>query len=152
MYAQNNSIHFDIVDSNIAISGVDGACNVDTNPHGVEIKRIISLTGIADKCPPKKGIKYLMLPTMDEEGYDIKNDVQISLMFIADGIKSGEMTLVHCYAGMSRSATVVLAYLMSRYKWSLDKSINFLRKKRPIVNPNQGFMKFLKEFEKSGSY
>jgi protein-tyrosine phosphatase len=43
---------------------------------------------------------------------------------------------VHCYAGMSRSATVVIAYLMKSHMWPYDSALAFLRWKRAIVNPN----------------
>ena len=63
-------------------------------------------------------------------------------------IKGNEKILVHCLAGISRSATIVIAYLMwtqhLKYKEALEK----VKEKRPLVGPNEGFEKQLEMFEK----
>ena len=55
--------------------------------------------------------------------------------------------LVHCYYGVSRSAAIVLGYLMERENMFLDDSLKYLRIIRPQVKPNDGFLKQLKRFE-----
>ena len=62
-------------------------------------------------------------------------------------IKGDEKILVHCMAGASSSATIVIAYLMWNKRWKLDKAFETTREKRPIVGPNEGFMKQLEMFE-----
>ncbi len=57
-------------------------------------------------------------------------------------------TLVHCYAGISRSATLVISYLMKHKGMSLNAAIQHCRKVRPIVNPNHGFIDQLSKFER----
>jgi hypothetical protein len=54
---------------------------------------------------------------------------------------------VACAAGISRSATLVLAYLMKREGLSLPVACTLVRSVRPIVQPNHGFMWQLVEFE-----
>ena len=54
--------------------------------------------------------------------------------------------LFHCYAGISRSSSVAMAYLMAVYKIRLEKALEIARR-RPIVNPNQGFYEALRKFE-----
>lgn len=44
--------------------------------------------------------------------------------------------LVHCVAGLSRSAVVVAGYLMLRYKMEAYESINFIKDRRTIIHPN----------------
>lgn len=58
-----------------------------------------------------------------------------------------EVVLVHCAAGISRSATLVIAWLMFRQGLSLDEALSFVRKRRPIVRPNLGFMRQLQIWE-----
>jgi hypothetical protein len=60
---------------------------------------------------------------------------------------NGGRTLVACAAGVSRSATLVLAYLMKREGLSLPVACTLVRSVRPIVQPNHGFMWQLVEFE-----
>lgn len=50
---------------------------------------------------------------------------------------------VHCLMGISRSATVVSAYLIATKKMPGASAIAFVQKKRPIVCPNLGFRKQL---------
>ena len=63
-------------------------------------------------------------------------------------IKGDEKVLVHCMAGASRSATVVIAYLMWVNKWKFEEAFSFVKSKRPIACPNDGFQDQLKLFEK----
>lgn len=55
--------------------------------------------------------------------------------------------LIHCYMGSSRSATIVLAYLMKIHSMTLQESLKLLKKKRSIVNVNTSFYTNLKEIE-----
>ena len=50
---------------------------------------------------------------------------------------------MHCMAGVSRSATLVIAYIMKKYKMSLDEAKKLVEAKRPFINPNPGFIKQL---------
>ena len=63
-------------------------------------------------------------------------------------IKGDEKILIHCAAGASRSATIVIAYLMWKNKIKYDEALQFVQKKRSIVWPNREFKEQLKMFEK----
>ena len=56
--------------------------------------------------------------------------------------------LVHCYAGVSRSASVVIAYLMQEKDMLFQEAFQFASKRRPVIFPNMGFQRQLCEFEK----
>ena len=79
--------------------------------------------------------------------YDSENIIQYfgeCLKFI----KGEEKVFVHCAAGESRSATIVIAYLMWKNKMVFDKAYDFVRQKRPRIYPNFGFRQQLQMFEK----
>lgn len=62
-------------------------------------------------------------------------------------IRGGGKVLVHCVAGVSRSASIVLAYLLKFHFKSLRESFHFLAAKRALVRPNLGFWRQLIDFE-----
>ena len=63
-------------------------------------------------------------------------------------IKGEEKVFVHCAVGASRSATIVIAYLMWKNKKQFDEILKLVQNLRPIVWPNEGFKDQLKLFEK----
>lgn len=58
--------------------------------------------------------------------------------------------LVHCFAGASRSAMVVLAWVMQHLRLDLVAAYKLVRAKRPIIDPNSSFMRQLLAFERMG--
>jgi protein-tyrosine phosphatase len=53
--------------------------------------------------------------------------------------------VVHCVAGISRSATVVLDFLMTRDGLDFDTALARVKKARRQVQPNPLFERLLKE-------
>lgn len=93
------------------------------------------------------GIEVLAIPIDDHPAAKISEFFQLALDRIAKNRQSGGKTVVHCMAGISRSATLVIAYLMREEKLSLTEAFDLVRLKRPIVQPNMGFWQQLEEFE-----
>ncbi|KAJ3023376.1 UNVERIFIED_CONTAM: hypothetical protein HDU68_008642 [Siphonaria sp. JEL0065] len=60
----------------------------------------------------------------------------------------GENVLIHCHAGVSRSSTIVLAYLMRFQRLTLYEAWLVTYKARPIIRPNEGFARALQELER----
>ena len=56
--------------------------------------------------------------------------------------------LVHCLAGMSRSATIVIAYLLATTAMTTAEATEFVRSKRRVIRPNYGFVNQLEQYEK----
>jgi len=60
----------------------------------------------------------------------------------------GENVLVHCQEGISRSASIVLAYLIAYKRIDLETAMEDVRNARKCIMPNEGFIRQLKDFEK----
>lgn len=71
------------------------------------------------------------------------------IMFVTDSVRRcGGKILVHCKAGISRSATICIAYLMVHKSLTLDQAFDHVRSRREIISPNMSFMQQLFEFER----
>lgn len=66
----------------------------------------------------------------------------------SDSVRNkGGRVFVHCQAGISRSATICLAYLMRTNRVKLDEAFEFVKQRRSIISPNFSFMGQLLQFE-----
>jgi len=99
---------------------------------------------------------YRDYKTLIELKYKIEDHSEENILIILPNIidkirelnNNGAKIFVHCFAGVSRSATVVLYYLMFYHKYSLETAFRFLRSKRMGIQPNPGFIKQLISLEK----
>lgn len=84
----------------------------------------------------------------DDDNADISDVFQDATDFIDYVEHLRGKVLVHCFEGKSRSATVVLAYLMLRKKCTLLEAWNMLKKVHRRAHPNDGFAKVLLDLDK----
>lgn len=84
---------------------------------------------------------YNNIKAEDSYNYNIRKDFELAFQFIDDARASGGKVLVHCMMGISRSATIVIAYLMNRYAMSLSDAYRYCKLLRPEIGPNNHFMK-----------
>jgi protein-tyrosine phosphatase len=76
--------------------------------------------------------RYLYLPIDDYENFRIEDFFDSSFEFIEEGRKKGNI-LIHCHVGVSRSATLAMAYLMRKYNYSLHQIFPMVKRKRAKV-------------------
>ena len=67
--------------------------------------------------------------------------------FIDKAIEAQSNCLVHCFKGQSRSATMVISYIMKKQKMARDEAIEFVKDQSPRINPNSGFRDALMKYE-----
>ena len=68
------------------------------------------------------------------------------IKFIENVKEKGGRVLVHCIQGISRSVSIVIAYIIFTKKLSYDKAFNLVQTKREISSPNFGFSIQLQNF------
>jgi len=93
------------------------------------------------------GITYMRLPASDSGSQNLKQYFSEAINFIECARASNGKVLVHCQAGVSRSPSIVAAYLISRSRKTLSEAFSFIKDRRSIVAPNINFMGQLLEFE-----
>lgn len=92
-------------------------------------------------------IMFLHLQISDLPDEDLLSRLVEAIDFIDSATNNGGSVLVHCFRGRSRSATVVIAYLMHKHHYKLEKAFFKVKSKREIINPHLGFLAQLKLFE-----
>mmetsp|Transcript_2100 Transcript_2100/g.4006 ORF Transcript_2100/g.4006 Transcript_2100/m.4006 type:complete len:254 (-) Transcript_2100:1-762(-) len=95
----------------------------------------------------KDGVKYFHVHVDDSATADIAPYFRQTGEFIEQARQQSSKVLVHCTMGMSRSSTIVLAYLMEYHQMPLAVALGLAKDRRAMVSPNSGFMKQLSDFE-----
>lgn len=96
-------------------------------------------------------ITYMRCPLNDTPDQNIYRFFDISHDFIENAIRNNSPVLVHCFAGMSRSATIVCAFLIRYYSLDAETALQLVRSKRAVVRPNPSFRKQLEIYHKINS-
>lgn len=92
-------------------------------------------------------VEWHKLIIEDTEENEIRNYFTKIHAILRNGLREGKRILVHCAAGKSRSATLVMAYLIMENEWTRKEAYEYVSRKRMIIEPNEGFMSQLKALE-----
>ncbi len=90
------------------------------------------------------GVKYLTYFWLDQDSQvilDSKDQVANECFaFITEALEKGDSVLVHSVKGQSRACTIVAAWIMRRYQWTLLKTLEFLNSRRPDLEIRANFI------------
>mmetsp|Transcript_63621 Transcript_63621/g.125884 ORF Transcript_63621/g.125884 Transcript_63621/m.125884 type:complete len:334 (+) Transcript_63621:95-1096(+) len=98
-------------------------------------------------CEFCQDVEYYRVDVEDMGREPIELYFPVATEFIHSWISREQPVIVHCRAGVSRSASVVIAYLMIYQGYSLHEAFFVVRSHRSVATPNIGFMEKLCEFE-----
>lgn len=112
----------------------------------LKIKLVVNISFEIENFFPKT-FKYYKVAIKDKKSEDIKKFFKATADIIHEYISNDKAVLVHCQRGVSRSASVVIAYLMRKQFYSLTDALKFCKDKRSIIKPNTGFLTQLEELE-----
>jgi protein-tyrosine phosphatase len=131
------------ITENIYLGNLYDAQNIP-NLLKIGIQKVLSLITDSQLLFYPKEIEHKLIKISDFPRENIIQYFGECLLFIEDNRK----ILVHCVAGASRSATIVIAYLMWKNQLDYKESAKFVEQIRPCINPNYGFVRQLQIFEK----
>ena len=94
---------------------------------------------------------WLNLYALDNPDQNISNYFDEAFEFLDRMERENKVCIIHCHAGINRSATIVLAYFMKKMQIGLYDAYEFLLLLRPGVIYNIGFRKQLIEFAKNNN-
>lgn len=119
-------------------------------------KNINVIFNCTKDIPIKQGVaqKYFRVPLDDnlqeEEIRNLELWAWETSFKIAKELEAGNRVLVHCAAGVQRSAAVVAIYLVAKYRVTTDEAIQYIKSRRPIAfYGNANFYNSIKGFEKT---
>ncbi|KAN0050426.1 hypothetical protein ACTA71_003550 [Dictyostelium dimigraforme] len=125
-----------ISSSNESLTTINTSIKIDQVNEDVDSEKIKELK-----------IRYLRISIADSFRSKIENHFQEAINFINEGNEKSNV-LIHCKQGRSRSPSIVIAYLMSNGKWTLEKSFNHVSSVSPKnLTVNDGFKKKLMDLE-----
>jgi protein-tyrosine phosphatase len=93
------------------------------------------------------GLLWYRLVIDDEAEENIEMHFDFVHFVIKKALAENKRVLVHCSAGVSRSAALVAAYLMLEDGVTTEDALRYIATSRPYINPNDGFRRKLKELE-----
>lgn len=126
-------------------SNAVGACEVLLQE--LKIRAVVSL--LADRPNlPREQFELYFHPVHDHAKQRLNPWIEEASAFIDRARGEKKPVFVHCRMGISRSATLVIYYLMTRSRMTLREAYRTVRAKRNLICPNLGFMRQLLECEK----
>ena len=124
---------------------------LETIHNVVSLVPVVDLPEFTKKYAAKK--RHLHIPIQDNLNEEISNYFEEFIIFLNEAFRKEETVYVHCMAGISRSASFVIAYCMENMNIDLHNAQQFVKEKRKIIEPNLNFMGHLQtygEWLKSG--
>jgi protein-tyrosine phosphatase len=146
-YSESESFDADEVYPNIYIGDLSSSMSTNTLKYK-NIKNILTvMNGGVENYPDD--LNYKIIHINDDWWVNIEEHFDEGVKFIKDTLDRNEKVLVHCKRGVSRSVTMVLAYLISEKNMSVTEAMLRVKSKRQIALPNSGFLKQLMHYKKT---
>ncbi|XP_019762872.2 protein phosphatase Slingshot isoform X2 [Dendroctonus ponderosae] len=111
-----------------------------------EVRHILNVTREIDNFFPGT-FDYLNVRVYDDEKTDLLKHWDDTFKYITKAKNEGSKVLVHCKMGISRSASVVIAYAMKAYNWDFNKALHHVKEKRTCIKPNTNFLAQLETYQ-----
>ena len=96
----------------------------------------------------------MVVPIADTTTAPLLSHLPAAVAFLAEALEDkGARVLVHCVEGVSRSASVVIAFLMAEREMSFSTALRVVKRRRQVVCPNLGFVRQLSQWaERCGEF
>merc|ERR1711884_992943 len=130
------------------LGNINDAANSETLT-ALGIDHVLNVTAVTPSYKMSNKITYKQLLAADNGSQNIKQYFDEAFLFIDAAKKSGGSVLIHCQAGVSRSPTIAIAYLIKYFSMKMLDAYQYIKIKRSIISPNLNFMGQLLEFEQS---
>lgn len=118
----------------------------------IQVNDISYVLNVSTTCPQPPFIQeghFFRIPVNDNYSAKMMPFFEEAFQFLDKVREANGCVLVHCLAGISRSPTLAIAYVMKHLNMSSDDAYRYVKDKRPTISPNFNFLGQLLEFEKN---
>ncbi|XP_037716333.1 protein phosphatase Slingshot isoform X2 [Drosophila subpulchrella] len=109
------------------------------------VRHILNVTREIDNFFPGT-FEYFNVRVYDDEKTNLLKYWDDTFRYITRAKAEGSKVLVHCKMGVSRSASVVIAYAMKAYQWEFQQALEHVKKRRSCIKPNKNFLNQLETY------
>lgn len=129
----------------LLLASQDAAHDIDTLRR-FKVSHVLNVAyGVTNLFPDQ--ILYKTLQILDLPETHITSHLEECSSFIDQAREQDGVVMVHCNAGVSRSSSIVIGYLMLREGLSFDDAYNQVKLARPSIRPNPGFFQQLQNYK-----
>ena len=132
------------ITENIFISDLASSLNKEKLKENGITDILCAVLGFEPAYPDD--FNYMNIHVRDVDNEDLFYYFDECSDYINSVIEKGGKILVHCSYGVSRSASLVIAYLIKYQKMSYEDAYKLVKEKRNIIEPNDGFKKQLQKY------
>lgn len=117
----------------------------------IQVNDISYILNVSTTCPKPPFIQeghFYRIPVNDNYSAKMIPFFDEAFQFLNKVREANGCVLVHCMAGISRSPTLAIAYVMKHLNMSSDDAYRYVKDKRPTISPNFNFLGQLLEYER----
>lgn len=121
----------------------DIACDINI----LSSLQITDILSVGVTVPTKTKFTYKFIEAYDLPTFNMTNIFDDCFLYIDNIRLLNRRVYIHCNAGISRSPTIIIAYVMKYLKLDFQDAFKFVKETRLTINPNAGFILQLKDYE-----
>ncbi|XP_066538081.1 dual specificity protein phosphatase 19b [Hoplias malabaricus] len=133
-----------VITPSLLLSSQDAANDIETLRR-FKVTHVLNVAYGVENAFPEQ-FTYKTVTMLDLPETQLSSYFPQCFEFIDEAREQGGVVLIHCNAGVSRSASIAIGYLMARQKIPFEEAFIKVKSARPSVRPNPGFLIQLKEY------
>lgn len=144
-----DSDHPDLIIEGLYLGNVDSALNENLLKE-LEVTHVLSICKELTKEMVKEiseRFNHLWIQADDADSEDLLYEQCYN--FIHQARENNGKVLIHCWMGISRSSSITIMYMMKHKRMKFLDAYQLVKRQRPQISPNYGFIQSLKQFEKT---
>ncbi|XP_060852471.1 dual specificity protein phosphatase 19 [Rhopalosiphum padi] len=124
-----------------------GSQDIACDPNILNTLQITDILSIGVTVPKYNNFMYKFIEAYDLPSFNMNSIFDECFLYIENIRLQSRRIFIHCNAGISRSPTIVIAYVMKHLKVDFEHAFKLVKETRLTINPNAGFLSQLKDYD-----